>query len=267
VFSTLTLVISVLIAIGVGAAAAWKFAESSQKLELYRSESLQANDHSHYVDVLRRELANHLIRHDSARFLSSYRERHFELNKYKDRPKVALKAELLTLTEKFPLLQDFDIVGVRPHVLYEDAFSWQSLDDILEHYWSICRLKKLYSLLYEHWKYVDVTSTEDLAHCEEYVKRLEDARFAKRLDQAVDTYYRLRETPFDFFENDTVSVSPISHFAELRWGIHFKDTKEYGIRTMYVFDDPDRNPSVHYFRSDHRFENEKSIDTSLKEYV
>lgn len=266
-FSTLTLAISALTALGIGAAAAWKFAESNQKIALYRLESLQAKDQSHYLDVLRRELANHLIRHDSERFLRLYRERHFELNKYEDRPKVALTAELLTLSEKFPFLQDFDIVGVRPHVLYEDAFSWQSLDDILEHYWAICRLKKLYSLLHEHWRYVDVTSTEDLAHCEEYVRRLEGAKFAKRLDQAVDTYYRFRGAGFEFFENDTVSVTPISHFAELRWGVHFKDTKEYGIRTKYDFDDPNRNSLVCYFRSDYKFENETAIDTALKEYI
>lgn len=80
-FSTLTLVISVLIALGVCAAVAWKLAENSQKLELYRIEHIQAKDHSRYLDVLRRELANHLVKHDSSRFLRSCRESHFELSR------------------------------------------------------------------------------------------------------------------------------------------------------------------------------------------
>lgn len=266
-FSTLTLVISVLIALGVGAAAAWKLAENSRKSEIYRIEHIQAKDHSRYLDVLRRELANHLLRHDSSRFLRSYRERHVELSNYKDRQKVALKAELLTLCEKYPYLEDFDIVAVRPHVLYDDALSWRAYDDVLDHYWAICRLKKLNSLLNQHWEYIDVTSDEDLAHCEEYVRKLEDARFAKRLDQAVDTYYRFREAPLEFFENDFVSITPIPQFEGLGWGIYFKDTKEYGIRTMYSFDDPDRKPLVSYFRSDYRFEKQVIVDTALGAYV
>jgi hypothetical protein len=263
---TFTLVASIVVALCVGAAVAWWAANKGFDLVIYQRESRVAGDHNDYLMVLRREIGNYLVRRDPMKFLMAYRKNHHELKRYEGFSKAALQGEFVALCERFRYLRDFDTVGVRPHVLYEDALDWISDDDVLERYWTICRFQRLKTLLDEHWEYFDVTSDEDLKHCEEYTRKILDAKFAVRVKNAIDTYYLARSETGLFYENSEFFIRPLNHFAEVRYGVGFKDTDEFGIYSVFHFDDRDRKPLIHYYRSDSSFTREDSVDKMLSRH-
>jgi hypothetical protein len=267
-YETFTVIIGIVVALVAGVAAGRRTLAKTHKWTINQLEHRVANDHNQYFMVLRRELANYVIRREPGKFLESYRKNHDELKRYKTFSRVALTGEYIALCERFKYLRDLDIVQseIQSYVLYEDAFGWKSIDDVLAHYWTICRFQRLKTLLDEHWAGFDVTSNEDLAHCEEYVTAINDAKFVIRLEKAIRTYYASRTEVLTEFENDEVFVRPLHHFAALRYGVGFKDTNEFGIRSVFQFDEADKAPSITYYRSDSSFTKEDYVDTRLKDY-
>lgn len=267
-YETFTVIVGILVALVAGVAVGWWSAAKAFKLNIYQLDHRVADDHNNYLMILRRELANYIIRKEPEKFLNAYKRNHDELKRYKTLSRVALTGEYIALCERFKYLRDLDIVGSgsQSHVLYDDAFSWSSVDDVLAHYWTICRFQRLKTLLDEHWAGFDVTSTEDLAHCEEYVTAINDAKFVIRLEKAIRTYYASRSEVLTEFENDEFFVQPLHHFAELRYGVMFKDTNEFGIRSVFEFDETDKAPLITYYRSDSSYTKEDYVDTRLKDY-
>ena len=61
------------------------------------------------------------------------------------------------------------------------------------------------------------------------------------------------------YETHTLAVFRVPHFAEIRWGFHFKDTDEYGLYGAFYADDRDK-PYEQYYRSDRMFEAQAHLD-------
>jgi hypothetical protein len=262
-YESFTVGVSMIVALGVGVAAGWWFATKAFKSESYELGNRVADDQNNYLMILRRELANYVIRKEPEKFLDAYKKNHAELSRYATLSEAALKGEYVDICTRFKYFRDLDIVEARSHVLYEDALGWMSVEEVLAHYWTICRFQRLKKLLDKHWAKFDVTSDKDLEHCERYVTAIKDAKFAIRLERAVRTYHGSRTGDSTEFENDEFSVRPLSHFAELRYGVSFKDTEEFGIRTFFGFDDAEKAPLITYYRSDQSFTRESHVTTRL----
>ena len=267
-YETFTVVIAMIVTLGFGVAVGWWTAAKAFKLEIYGIEHRVADDQANYLMILRRELANYVIRSEPVKFLNAYKKNHDELKQYKMFSRVALMGEYIALCERFKYLRDLDIVQseIQSYVLYEESLGWKSVDDVLAHYWTICRFQRLKTLLDEHWESFDVTSNEDLAHCEKYVAAINDAKFAIRVEKAIQTYHGGKAGVLTEFENDELFVQPLHHFAEFRYGVGFKDTNEFGIRSVFEFDEAGKAPSITIYRSDSSFTKEIYVETRLKDY-
>jgi hypothetical protein len=170
------------------------------------------------------------------------------------------------VTKQYPNYEDFDGFGTRVHVLYADThYGWS--DELASRFADITRFQAVACATY--WKdsaawFGGPTSDEDLAHLTKYVGQIKDTKFVLRLERAVDDYRVWDEGKGGLhwnlpdeqktFDNYNVMVRPISHFAENRYGVHFKDTNEYGLYTFFVFDDG--GITYTHYRTDAAFQDE-----------
>jgi|KBSSwiStaDraftv2_1062776.scaffolds.fasta_scaffold199513_2 hypothetical protein len=256
---------------GFGAKAGVNVAKDGPNFASRDVRTAQVHDCNNLLNAYRREIANVLVWRDPDRYLDFYRTLHTEVSTYKDWKIDALQAKHDELAKKYPQYADFDGFGTRLHVLYTDTHGGWS-DDLAARFADITRFQALAFASY--WKSDAIwlggaTSDDDLAHFTEYVPRIKDTKFALRLERAVDDYRvwcegkggrphwdsPIEEQTFDTY---TVTVRPISHFAENRYGVHFKDTNEFGLNTFYVFDDG--RISYSHYRTDATFQNQHRLD-------
>jgi hypothetical protein len=229
-----------------------------------------AQDRALLLHTLRRELANYMVRRDPDRFLRLYQKAHDEATEINEADKTAQVAKLTVICDKYPYYTDLDLIMVREHVLYEDAVSWRSIEEIEAHYIDLVNFHALQRALNEDWETIaTATSDSDLEHLEKYAQKIKDTKFKQRITDAVDVFYRFRDgyeriddTPI-IFENDVIQVQHAYHIAEFRYGIYFKDTDEYGLYSFFVDDDRDKT-YYSYYRSDHKFENEGYLETLIE---
>lgn len=250
----LALLVALVVGFWLGAKAAGAgFQDTAQRL--LRTHAIDRNN---YLRVLRREIANHLMQRDPTKFERLYESVADEVWKYETFSKIGLAAEHRAICERYPQYSDFDFIGTREHVLYPDAFSWNDDESVSEHFRYIVKFQALNALLDRDWKHFRATSEDDLEHLREYTRRVLDTRLRKKMVRAMSLYYQARGESLDF-EADEFSVVHVSHVAELRRGIHFKKTGEYGLHTL--FDD-----HVGHYRSDATFDEQSWLDTIRDSY-
>ena len=126
----------------------------------------------------------------------------------------------------------------------------------------------------EDWKFKGpATSDEDLEHLQGYIRQIKDTRFLRRLKDAAQEFYVHRRDDQaaaahePAYETKVLAVFRVPHFAEIRWGFHFKDTDEYGLYGVFYADSRDK-PYEQYYRSDRMFEAETHLhDLRIDERV
>jgi hypothetical protein len=225
-----------------------------------------ASDREFLLRTLRRELANYIVRLDPDRFLRLYRkarEADIEIGKA---DKKLQEAEHTVITQKYPVYQDFDFVNTRDHVLYADGLSWHSIEEIEAHWLNIVKFHSSQRALDEDWQFrAPATSDSDLEHLERYVQKIKDTKFRQRLKAAVDEFqaYGRNTSLADVkgpiaYETHVFAAYYVRHFAETRFGFHFKDTNEFGL--YGVFYDDNNKKYEGFYRSDQKFEAESYLD-------
>jgi len=243
-------------------------AASEVSPSISQDEAGRAEDRAALLHTVRRELGNLLIWADPVKFLNLYRSVHAETSAYRSWKPEALQQKHNEISSKYPQYNDFDVLGVRTYVLYPDARSMLSDDDLAAHYSEITRFVALQAATNENWKFFRPTSNDELEHLEKYLKRITDTKFKLRLQRAIQDFYVWRSggQQTDAFEYRTHSVHQVPHVAENRYGIHLKDTNEYGLYGFFVYDDG--KVSHHYYRSDPSFGLEKwlDVDQEIFEY-
>lgn len=158
------------------------------------------------------------------------------------------------------MYHNFDLVDTRDHVLYADALGGYPLKDIEEHYLNLVKFHALKRVLDEGWQFRDAATSENiLKHLEKYVQKIKDTRFRQCLVTAVEEYFAHRPDDGSIeYETRLFAVSHVPHFAENRYGFHFKDTDEFGLYTLFV---DDRNKAYRgFYRSDRQFEAEIDLN-------
>jgi hypothetical protein len=224
----------------------------------------QADDRELALRTLRRELANYMVRVDPDRYLTLYRDARDADLAISRASKQDQQIQLEAITKKYPVYESFDLIETRDHVLYAETMSLSSVqEEIEEHYLSIVEFQVLKRVLDDNWKHLPpATSDSDLEHLEKYVQRIKDTKFRQRLVAAVDEFYTHRgDDSFGeriAYETRVLTVSYVHHFAENRWGFHFKDTDEFGLYTSFL-DDNNKNYQE-FYRSDRKFEEEIHLD-------
>lgn len=224
-----------------------------------------ASDRELMLSTFRRELANYMVRADPDRFLRLYHKARAAEASIGSTDKADREAMFTLIAKKYPMYEDFDLVGTREHVLYADALSISQLEDIEEHYLNLVKFHALQRMLDESWRFRgDATSDRDLEHLQKYVEKIKDTKFRQRLLAAVDQFFahrpgnRLTDGPLAY-ETNALAVFYVHHLAENRYGFHFKDTDEFGLYGSFYDDSRDKTYQSLY-RSDRKFGAEISLD-------
>lgn len=231
----------------------------------------RAEDRAAFLYVASRELANLMIWKDPDRYLSLYKALLAETDAFKSWKDDALQAKYDEISKRYPQYSDFDVLGVRPYVLYPSAAGSFSYDDLAGFYSDIVRFVAILKASNEHWKNVGGLTAQELQHLEKYVRRLKDTKFKLRLRRAIEDFYTWRsgreqanDGSSDAFDRNGYVVSRVRHFAENRYGVRLKDTNEFGLYGFFVHDNPAPNGDVDisysYYRSDPSFEKEIWLD-------
>jgi hypothetical protein len=162
---------------------------------------------------------------------------------------------------------DFDLVGTREHVLYADALRMYPVEDIEEHYLNLVKFHALQRALDPDWQFRGAATTaSDLEHLQSYVQKINDTRFRQRLVAAVREFFAHRRgDPLTdpegavAYETDALAVYYVRHFAENRYGFHFKETDDFGLYSSFYDDDRDKTYES-FYRSDRKLETETYLD-------
>lgn len=223
----------------------------------------RASDHDLLMRAYRRELAQWLFRDDPDRYRALYeRARNVEAQILAADRTIRQSMMTRIATDK-PFIRDFDL-GSREYITTSDALKWYSVEDIEERYLDIVRWQSLQVADDPSWSLIEKpTSEDDLSFLSDYTARLKDTRFKKRLQCAMHTY-RLSRSFDDSLNLETAnfSVTLVDHIVESRYGIHLKDTNEFGLYT--AFHDTDRTYES-YYRSSADFTVERALDASVIE--
>lgn len=226
-----------------------------------------ASDRELMFNTFRRELANYLVRRDPDRFLHLYHKARGAETEIENGEKAVREAQFTILSNKYQFYTDFDLIGIRDHVLYADALGNYATEDIEEHYLNLVKFQALQIALNPDWKYrAAATSDKSLEHLREYVRKIKDTRFRQRLVAAVDEFYTHRSSnrstdPDQWspaYETKMVAVYYVPHIAENRFGFHFKDTDEFGLYGSFSNDGDKFYQS--FYRSDRLFKSENYLD-------
>ncbi len=244
----------------VGVFVGFRAASRSLQSAVHEFNRNSVSDRNFALSVLRRELANWMFRRDPDRYLRIYEKLHEEGMVISAVNKSDNEAQLARLTEKYAFYNDFDLLGTRDYVLYADAMSTNLFDEVESRYIDIIRFQGLNVALHQDWANaypkVNTTSKDELAHLKEYVQQFKDMRFEYKIKDAVGKYhsYQADIPKKPEYETDMFSVRRVPHFAEIRYGIQFKDTDEFGLYTVFYSDREE--PYVSVYRSDPSFEKE-----------
>jgi hypothetical protein len=223
-----------------------------------------AGDRNFALSVLRRELANWMFRRDPNRYRRAYMAAHEATAAIAVADRAEKRRQLAKLAEQYPFYTDFDLVGTRDCVLYADALGTNSYDDIERHYTDIIRFQALQAAIDENWPDTTATRDEELTHLDDYVRRFKDTMFKGRLEAAVREFHAYRHAKGDDlgpdqYETAVLAVRHVAHFAETRYGVHFKDTDEFGLYGVFFADGRDK-PFTGFYRSNAGFSEETILD-------
>jgi hypothetical protein len=144
-----------IIGIIAGYFAGWRVAAVAMRPTLQELNQNLASDRNLALGVLRRELANWMFRHDPDRYLQTYKTAHEAtkvISKIDNREQLE---ELAKLTERHKFYKDFDSIATRDYVLYADALSGNTYDEVEHHYIDIIRFQALQIAL-NHWGNWDI---------------------------------------------------------------------------------------------------------------
>lgn len=232
---------------------------AAQQAIAFRYEKDSATDRHMILSLLQRELANWMLRQSPDRYVATYKDAQLEAERILAGSTIEQEAKYDEIARRHPFYGDFDLIGTREHVLYDDGLSDLTFDEVASHYKDIVIFNALQKTFNAHWTGPAVASHEDLSRIEEYIAHYKDGILEKRIKDAVRehlAFRKVKESPAEY-ENNFCKVVYIHHFAECRLGVHFKDTDEYGLRGVFVHDNGDVSES--YYRTDSRYENERLL--------
>jgi hypothetical protein len=243
-----------------GASAANKRAQKLLGWRTDESERVRLETETRYLEVLRRELANVIVSDDPNKMVAAYYKAWEFEGELSRAASSRVEAELNVLTERYPVYEEFDLLNVRHFVPYSDAANCGE-DAVEERYLDISKFLILKNIKAKSSR--PVFSEKESETLRNSMRRESDRRFRAKIEDAMKIYNVARSAAKDGsferidYEDASISVFPLQHFAESRWGIHFKPTDEFGIYSVFYADNSKAYRS--YYRSDNSFQEETSL--------
>jgi len=242
-----------------------KLRNSEERLSIlsHRTERDGAADRSLILYALARELANEMMQRDYQKFRKNF-ERLYLKWKEIEKSDISNKlAHYTMISEKYKYFANFDEVETQSHVLYCDALSWKSDDDLWDLFENIRLFNALNCELDVNWRQVGAVITEDeLNHLRKYCLKLGDTILLAHLHKARDQLSLLeingKEFEYDGYwhcETPDYKFRELRHPVEDRWGVYVKSLDRYGIWGTFY----DRPSYVSFYASNENFE-EKLLD-------
>ena len=160
--------------------------------------------------------------------------------------KASNQIQLAAIADKYPWISDLDFVSTLEHVLYADSLHDRDIDEIESHYLTLVRFHALKRNVNDAWREIrPATSERAEEHLYKYIRQIKDTKFRQRIEAAKLEFDGFRrDRPLDqvgkdgaLYETNRLAVYSVSHFAENRYGFHFKDTDEFAIYSFFT--DPD----------------------------
>ncbi len=227
----------------------------SEKFNTERLWNRVAVGRKFYLEVLQRELANILLNQDLEAFEKAFHAMREWEAAIERADKSRREAEYNLLLEKFPNLEDFDLIGTKHFVRYSDSSLW-SLDDAVERYKDISKFLVLdpeRPAGHQHHNF-----GSEIERFRERLRSYKDKRLKAAMDDAMARYYAFaqdREGKDEFKDRDFEVYSlmgwPNRNFTpQVEYGIVCKKLNECGIYSFFAGDD---KTYYSYRRSDPAF--------------
>jgi hypothetical protein len=260
-----------ILALGLGALAGFGFRPKQQAPSQSNSGSSRASatDRSNLLQAYSRELSNYLIQLNPERYYTVYSRALEEQDKLFAADKKVREAQLLILTERYPVYENFDFVATRPYVTYQSTLERFDADDIEEHFLNLVKFHSLQRAASDEWRELfPMLSAKEREHLAKYVRQVKDTKFKERLKQAVREFDVARFGKIDFgtesgrkvYESADIAVYKLHDIAESMEGYWFKDTNEYGIHSAF-YGDKAGEAYESWYRSDRTFEAREILHT------
>ncbi|WP_407157692.1 hypothetical protein [Bradyrhizobium sp. STM 3557] len=261
-----------ILALALGALAGYGFRPKAAPAARDNTISSRASaiDRSNLLHAYLRELSNYLIQLDPERYYTVYNRALAEQGKLFTADAKVREAQLLILTERYPIYENFDFISTRPYVLYRETLERYSEDDIEEHFVNLVKFHSLQRAASEEWRQqMPMLSKKEEDHLYGYIRKVKDSKFKERLKQAVREYDIARfakTTSFDtpdgdkVYESRDLAVYKLYDVAESMEGYWFKDTNEYGIHSALYADEPGKVYES-WYRSNRTFEKRDILHT------
>ena len=123
-----------------------------QTFKLTKDESI-AGHSFRYLEVLCRELANHMVKRDPDYFLKTYDRWQEEYDRIGELSASELKDRLRVISSEIPIYEEFDLVGVRDFIDVDRELMDSHIEEIAEHYRKIKSWIALLSRTDDEWRY------------------------------------------------------------------------------------------------------------------
>lgn len=223
-----------------------------------------------YLEVLRREIGNILMNLDPDLMVSSYEKGWRCQDELVKAGKERVSADLKSLTLKHQFFSEFDLLGTRHFVPYEEARRMSSDDDLVERYLEISKMILLSKLVDPEHQNFRLFTEEEFEVLRKTVRRCKDRAFKSRIEGAVDRYYALQRAidrygskeaqgALNSLEDGDLEVFRLPNVGpENELGIVFKKTEEFGVYS--TFHDDDGKVFKSYSRSDATFNKRDGLD-------
>jgi hypothetical protein len=218
-----------------------------------------------YLEVLRREIANLIVQSDLDLMMRCYQRAWTFEREITNCPERAV-AEEAALVVKFPMFSEFDLLGTRHFVPYEEARNMSSDDDLADRYHEVSRMLVFMRRRRDFAANIPVHDAKEEKILHDFMGREKDRRFRKRIEDAIRHFYTYRAglekgDPNTFgetnFEDAEVAIIHLPSFPDNEYGIAFKKTGEYGVYSFHVFDSG--KISYTYCRSNSVFQDRKYL--------
>jgi hypothetical protein len=123
-----------------------------QAFKLTKDESI-AGHSFRYLEVLCRELANHMAKRDPDYFLKTYDRWQEEYDRIGELSASEMKDRLRVISSEIPTYEEFDLVGVRDFIDVDRELMDRDIEEIAEHYRKIKSWIALLSRTDDEWRY------------------------------------------------------------------------------------------------------------------
>jgi hypothetical protein len=167
------------------------------------------------------------------------------------------RSELSKLSDKYNSYTD-NLLAAPDYVPYAEVLAINTYEQAESHYIDINQLQALRTELnHSRPPEYQPRNDEELEHLEIHAQRFKDTVFENRIKKAIhELHIHRASTPKSAtYHTALVEVRHVPHFAEIRYGVHFKDTDEYGLYGL-CFDKTHDKTSESFFRSDASFRTE-----------